>query len=68
MVRPTIIVTNSVELKCSSFMISLNECTRSCNVVSPKICVPKKTKDIYVKAFNIIKNKDKAKAITEHIS
>ena len=49
-------------------MISLNECTRSCNVVSPKICVPKKTKDIYVKAFNIIKNKDKAKAITEHIS
>ena len=38
------------------------------NVLSPKICVPKKTKDINVKAFNRITNKDEAKAMTEHIS
>ena len=49
-------------------MISLNKCAGSCNVLSTKICVPKETKDIYVKAFNIITNKNKAKAMTEHIS
>ena len=31
-------------------------------------CVPKETTDRYVKAFNIITNKDEAKAMTEHIS
>ena len=49
-------------------MISLNKCTGSCNVFSPKICVPKETKDINAKAFNTITNKDEAKAMTEHIS
>ena len=49
-------------------MISLNKCTRSCNVLSSKICVPKETKDINVKAFNMITNKDETKAMTEHIS
>ena len=33
-----------------------------------KYYVPNKTKDIYVKAFNMITNKDEAKAMTEHIS
>ena len=32
------------------------------------IGVPKETKDINVKAFNVITNKDEAKAMTEHIS
>ena len=38
--------------------------------VTPKICVPKETKDRDVKAFNTITNKDDddAKAMTEHIS
>ena len=49
-------------------MISVNKYTGICNVVSPKICVPKETKDINVKAFNMIINKDKPKATTEHIS
>ena len=31
-------------------------------------CVLKETKGIYVKAFNMITNKDEAKAMTEHIS
>ena len=49
-------------------MISLNKCTASCNVLSPKICVLKETKDIDAKAFNMITNKDEAKAMTGHIS
>ena len=68
MVRPTLIDLNPVELKYYPFMISLNKCTGSCNVLSPKICVPKETKDINVKAFNMITNKNEAKAMTEHIS
>ena len=68
MIRPTIIVMNTVELKHYQFMISLDKSTGSCNVLSPKICVPKETKDINIKVFNMIINKDKAKAMTEHIS
>ena len=49
-------------------MISLNKCTGSCNVLPPKICVPKVTKDIYVNVFNMITNKNEAKAMIEHIS
>ena len=66
--RPTLINMNPVELKYYSFKISLNKCTGSCNVLSPKICVTKERKDINVKAFNIIPNKNEAKAMTEHIS
>ena len=68
MIRPTLIDLNPVELKYYPFMISLNKCTGSCNVLSPKICVPKETKDINVKAFNMITNKNEAKAMTEYIS
>ena len=67
MVRPTPIDMNLVELKYYLFLISLNECTGSCNVLSPKICVPKEAKDINVKALNMITTKDKAKAMAEHI-
>ena len=42
--------------------------TGSCNVLSPKVCVPKETKDINIKAFNMITNKNEAKAMTKHIS
>ena len=48
-------------------MISFNKCTESCNVLSPKICVPKENKKIYLKEFNVITYKDEAKAMTEHI-
>ena len=44
MVRLTLIDMNPGELKYYSFMISLDKCTGGCNVLSPKICVPKKTK------------------------
>ena len=46
MVRTTLIDMNPVELQYYPFMISLGECTGSCNVSFPKICVPKETKDI----------------------
>ena len=68
MVRPTRIDMNPVERKYYPFMISLNKCTGSWNVLSPTICVPKVTKDINVKAFNMITNKEEAKPMTEHIS
>ena len=50
MVRPTLFDLNPVELKYYPFMISLYKYTESCNVLCPKICVPKETKDINVKA------------------
>ena len=48
-------------------MIRLDKCTRNCNVVSPKICVPKETKDINVKVLNMKANKNETKATTKHI-
>ena len=49
-------------------MISLDKCNGSCNDLSPTICVLKKTKDINVKVFNRITNKNGAKIMTKHIS
>ena len=57
MVRPTLIELNPVELKYYPFMISSIKCPGSCNVLSSKMCVPKETKDIYVRAFTMIANK-----------
>ena len=48
-------------------MISLDKCTGGCKVLSPKLCVPKETKDINVKQFNMITDKIKAKKMTKHI-
>ena len=57
-VRPTLIDLNAVELKSYPFMINLDKCSGSYNLLSPTICGPKK-KVINVKAFNMIKNKMK---------
>ena len=65
MVRPTFIDMNPVGLKCYSFVISLNKCAAYCKVVSQKIPVLKETKNKNVKAFNMITNKNEAKAMTE---
>ena len=60
---------NPVQLKFYPFVISVDRYTRSCNnVLSLKICVPKETKDINVKAFDMITNKNEAKAMTKLIS
>ena len=66
MVRPTPIDLNPIELKYYPFMISLDKCTERCNVVSPKVCVPKETKVINLKAFNMITNKNKSITMTEY--
>ena len=68
MVRPTPTDLNTDELKYYPFMISLDKCTGSYNVLSPKICVPKETKDINVKVFNMITNKTEAEAMAKYIS
>ena len=67
MIRHILIDVNLVELKYYLSMISLDKATGSSNVLSSKICVPKETKDIIVKAFNIITNKKEAKRMSKHI-
>ena len=64
-VRHTLIDLNPVELKCYLLIISIDNCTGSCNVLSPEIRVPK---DISVKAFNLITNKNETKKMGKHAS
>ena len=61
MIRPTLIDLNSIDLKYYPFMISLDKCIQSFNILSPKVSVPKNTKYVNVKAFNMITNKKEAK-------
>ena len=68
MVRPTLIDLNTVELRYYPFMISIDKCTAGCNILSPKICFLKETKDINVEVFNTITNKNEAKTMTKQIS
>ena len=64
MFRPTLIDLNSIEDKYYPFMISLDKCNERCNVLSPKI-----TKDVNVKVFNMVTNKNEAKILlVKHIS
>ena len=49
-------------------MISFDKCNGSCNVLSLKVCVPKETKNVNVKVFNMTTNENEAKATTKHIS
>ena len=51
MVRPTLIDLNPVEVEYCPSMISLDKCNGSYNVLFPKICVQKKTKDTNVKVI-----------------
>ena len=67
MVTPALIDMNPVQLRYYPFMISLHKCSGSSNVLSPKICVPKETKDINVKTFIMITNKNEARAMPKHI-
>ena len=71
MARPILINLNPVKLNCFPFMISLDKCSESCNVVenlSTKIYVSSEAKDINVKVFNMIKRIYKSKAMAKHIS
>ena len=46
-------------------MISLDKCNEMCNVLPSKICVLKKAKDINVKVFNMITNKNEDESMTK---
>ena len=62
---------NHVELNYYPFRVNPDKCSRSCNSIddlSTKICVTSKTKDINVKVFDTITNKNEAKTIVKHIS
>ena len=48
MVRPTPIDLNPIELKYYPFMIILDKCHGSCNVLSRKTHFPKKLRDILI--------------------
>ena len=67
-IRTTLIDLNPFEPKYYLLKISLEKCSGRCNVLSPKICVPKETKDKNVKIFNMITKKNEAKTMTRHIS
>ena len=52
-------------------MVSLDKCSGSFNSVgklSMRICVPSKTKDVDVKVFNMITNRNESKLLVKHIS
>ena len=49
-------------------MLIIYKCTACCNVLSPKICAPRKKKDINLEVLNTIINKNKVKAMTKHTS
>ena len=68
MVRLTIIDLITIELKYYPIMISLDKCSESYSVLSPKICALKKTKDINIKVFNMITKKKEAETMIKHIS
>ena len=67
-VRPTLIDLNPVELKYYPFMVCLDKCAGSCNVLSPKVFVPKEIKNINFKVFNLITTKNEATLMVKHIS
>ena len=58
MVRSTLIDLNPIELKYYPYINSLHKCNGSCNVLSPKNCVRKKLKEINIKVFNMMSNKN----------
>ena len=71
MIRPFLIDLNPFELKYYPFMISLENYKGSCNCVddlSMRISIWSKTKDIQVKVFNMIKNRNEAKTLVKEIS
>ena len=69
--RATLIDLNSVQLNYYPFMIGLVICDGNCNAfdnLSIKVCVPSKTKDVNVEAFNMTKRINEAKTLVKHIS
>ena len=71
MIAPFLIDLNPVELEHYPFMFNLDKCSESYNSadnLSTKICVPSRKKDVNVKIFNMITNRNEAKTVVKHIS
>ena len=71
MVRRALIDFNPVDLQYYSFMVSLDAFSGSCksgNDLSISISVTSKTRDMNVRAFNMIANRNEVKALVKHIS
>ena len=70
MVTSTLIDSNPVELKYYLFMVSPYKCSESCNSGNDlqKIYVSTKAKNINVKAFSMITNRDEVKTSVKHTS
>ena len=71
MTRPVLFDINPFIFTYYPFMISLDECNRSCNNaiddLSAKVCVPSKTTDINFKIFNMITRMNKTKAFVKRL-
>ena len=53
------------------FAVKLDRCAGSCNTLndsSNKVCVPNKTEELNLSAFNIITGINESKTLTKHIS
>ena len=62
---------NRFELRYYPVMINLDKCSGRCKSVddlSTRACVANKTKDVNVKVFNTITNKNESKRMLKHIS
>ena len=71
MARPTLTDLNPIELNYYPFMIGLDICNGSRNVledISMKICILSETKDVNVKVFNMITTINEAKTFVKHLS
>ena len=75
MTQPTLI--NLHLNKCSQefhyypFSVKLDRCVGSCNTLndfSNKVCIPNKTEDLNLSAFNMITGINESKTLTKHIS
>ena len=71
MIRSTVTDLTTVELEYYQFIINLDKCSGSFNSgdnISTKICFPSKIKDVNIKVFNMVTNRNDAKILVKHIS
>ena len=67
----TLIDLNPVELKCNPLLTTLYKCNGSCNTLSKifdGICVPDKTDDVNLSAFNLITRANESKTLIKPMS
>ena len=75
MTQPTLINLHlneySQEFHYYPFAVKLDRCAGSCNTsndLSNKVCVPNKTEDLNLSAFNMITGINESKTLTKHMS